>query len=602
MSTDARDIAIDGGEPIAARSLASYVGLAWRALMKAFARFGIYYRFNTITGRIVALNILSLLVLVVGMLYLSDFRDRLIAARGKSLRIEAEIIAKALTIEGTPPASESADDAILGQPLQNAYAINVATSAELLRSLIEPTKTHGFIYAPDGTWIVDSNRIFKSGKLTQYQNPTKRTDEVGWFYKLWLSFERMMRAESLPKLSNISMQNGKSFAEVKAALEEGSPTLIARENELGETILNYAAPIEKGGKVLGALLLTTGDGEIDDMLAEERISVVRLWVLVLIVTVAGSFILAGTIAGPMQRLARAAERVRKNIKARTDIPDYAHRSDEIGYLARALREMTTALYARLDAIESFAADVSHELKNPLTSLQSAVDTLPLVKRDEDRESLMKIVRHDVQRLNRLITDISDASRLDAELARESRRPLNIAAFLEQLSATKNEFHRDCHVTIELQIRGIPRAVAVGAKSPFKIYGHEGRLSQVINNVLDNAISFSPPDGKIRMICSLDRKAKEIEIVVEDDGPGIPAENLEKIFDRFYTDRPGQDSFGKNSGLGLNISRQVVVAHKGKIWATNRMAPPIVKKDGESMPSRILGARFVIRLPVISRDN
>ncbi len=598
MTSEGKTIAIETARPISGSGFAASGRLAWRRLMKAFARAGVYYTFTSIVGRIVALNSLSLIVLLIGMFYISDFYDRLIKARGESLKIEAEIIAKALTLEGAPRISEGYDDVILGAPPDSTYTISQEKAAELLRSLIKPTNTHGYVYNADGSWLVDSNRIFRAGKLTQYQNPTKREDEVSWRYRLWLRVEHLFRSASLPKLDIGTMQNGKNFAEVKAALEEGSPTLIARENELGETILSYAAPIEKGGKVLGALLLTTDDGAIDQELVTERKSMARLWLLVLVVTVGGSIILSGTIAGPMHRLAQAAKRVRNNIKARADIPDFTHRSDEIGHLARALREMTSALYARLDAIESFAADVSHELKNPLTSLQSAAETLPLAKRDEDRDRLMQIVRHDVHRLNRLITDISDASRLDAELARESLRPVNIAALLDSICGAQNDIHRDCPVNIDLQIKGMPRAAAIGNKSPFRIYGHEGRLSQVVCNLLDNAISFSPENGAIRVICSLDRNAKEIEIAVEDEGPGIPPEHLEKIFERFYTDRPEQEEFGKNSGLGLNICRQIVTAHRGRIWAENRLPPRPAKAAGECEPARSLGARFVIRLPVI----
>ncbi|NJM33488.1 MAG: HAMP domain-containing protein [Rhodomicrobium sp.] len=573
--------------------------------MRFLSELGIYYRFTTITGRIVAMNIVSLAILVGGMLYLSDFRDRLIDARSKSLRIEAEIIAKALTIEGAPiaasgnDAQQSLDDAIFGQAVERAYTISIEKAAELLRSLIEPTKTHGYIYNANGDWLVDSNRIYTGGRITKFQTPTKRADEVGLGYKLWLRFERMLRAESLPKIDNISVRNGKSFAEVRAALEEGSATVIVRENELGETILNYAVPIEKGGKVLGALLLTTSDGDIDALLANERISVLQIWLLVLIVTVGASIILAGTIADPMHRLAQAAIRVRRNIKARTDIPNYSHRSDEIGHLSHALHEMTTALYARLDAIESFAADVAHELKNPLTSLRSAVDTVPLVKKEEDRDRLMMVIRHDVKRLDRLITDISDASRLDAELARESRRPVNMAELLSAMSTAQNDIHRDHNLKFEFHIKDIAKAIAMGRKSPFIVSGHQSRLSQVICNLLDNAISFSPKGGTIRITCGIVRRTKDIEITVEDEGPGIPPENFEKIFERFYTDRPSQDDFGNNSGLGLNISRQIVTAHNGRIWAENRLAPPITTKQGEHKPARVLGARFIIHLPANS---
>ncbi len=599
MTVEGRDIVIDAGRPLITTTVAKVSRFAWRKLMRGLSRVGMHYSFTTITGRIVFLNVASLVVVLFGLLYLSDFRDRLIEARRNSLQIEAEIIARALTLEGTPRASESIDDAIFGQPSETAYTISIEKSAELLRSLIERTKTHGYIYNSDGAWLVDSEKIYKSGRLTRYQNPTKRSEEVSSFYRLWLGFERMLRRESLPKLDEISIQNGKSFAEVRAALKEGTPAQLVRENELGESVLSYAAPIEKGGKVLGALLLTTADGEIDAILAEERFSVIRVWLFILAVTTFGSIVLAGTIAGPMHRLAQAAERVRRDSKTRTDIPDFSHRSDEIGHLSKSLREMTSALYARLDAIESFAADVAHELKNPLTSLHSAVDTFSVIKNEADRERLLQIIRHDVKRLDRLITDISDASRLDSELAREIRRPVNMAVLLNNLCGALNDVHMDCPAKIEVEIKGVARPIAMAARSPLVIRAHEGRLHQVINNLLDNAISFSPKDAKIRIVCSVVRKSNEVEIAVEDEGPGIPHENLEKIFERFYTDRPAQEDFGKNSGLGLNISRQIVNAHDGRIWAENRLEPTIITDEEDLYtPPRVLGARFVIRLPAV----
>lgn len=598
MSVDGKDAAIDVVPPFYVSAAASGRAL-WRRLMKSFARAGIYYRFTTITGRIVALNIASLLVLVMGMLYLSDFRNKLIEARTKSLRIEASVIARSLVLDGSPKASEIVDDPIFGQPLENSYTISLEKSFFILRSLTEKTQTRGYIYAADGTWLADTGRIYKGGKLTRIQPATRRSAEVGIIYQYWILAERLMRGESLPKLNEGSLQSGKSVAEVKSALEQSTEALVVRENDLGETILSLATPIEKGGKVLGALLLLTADGEIDTTLADERSSIIRIWLLVLAVTIGGSVILAGTIAGPMHRLAQAAESVRKNIKSRAMLPDYSHRSDEIGHLARALQEMTSTLYSRLEAIESFAADVSHELKNPITSLHSAMGAFMLIKKEDDRERLVQIMRHDVQRLDRLITDISDASRLDSELARESRRPVNIAELLQTLCGAINDVHRDCKAKIDFQIKGVMRAIAMSNKSPFFIQGHEGRLHQVITNILDNAISFSPPDAKIRIACSLIKKAKEVEITVEDEGPGIPAENLERVFERFYTDRPGHEEFGKNSGLGLNISRQIVSAHNGRVWAENRIAPPVQTKDGTGAPGRILGARFLIRLPAIA---
>jgi two-component system, OmpR family, sensor histidine kinase ChvG len=596
MTAEGRNVAVEAAQPVGGLELHGLARRGWRRLRTFIASLSFHSRFTTITRRILALNMASMLVLVAGMLYLSDFRDRLIAARGDSLKIEAEIMAKALTLE--PPAAGGADDDILvARPDDN---ISLERISDLLITLVKPGQSHGYVYKADGTWVMDSNRMYKGGRLTQFQNTSKRTDEVGWDYKLWLRFERLVRGESLPKLTNISTQNGKNFVEVKAALEEGSDTPIVRENELGETILNYAAPIEKGGKVVGALLLSTDDGAIDRLIADERLQVFRVLLLILIVTAVLSFLLASTVANPMRRLAMAAEQARKDVKARADLPDFSHRSDEIGYLARAFREMTSALYNRLDAIESFAADVAHELKNPLTSLLSAVDTLPLVRKDEDRIRLMQIIRHDVQRLNRLITDISNASRLDAELQRQIRRPVNIVTLLEAVSTAQNEMPRDRAVKISLDVKGMPRGPSAAVfKSAFKIYGDDARLSQVFVNLIDNAVSFSPENGAIRIICSIEQKEREIQILVEDDGPGIPPENLERIFERFYTDRPEQDGFGNNSGLGLNISRQIINAHNGHIWAENRLD---TRKIGSPEPPRVLGARFVTRLPMTSREH
>jgi len=297
------------------------------------------------------------------------------------------------------------------------------------------------------------------------------------------------------------------------------------------------------------------------------------------VTVVLSLILANTIAGPMQRLAAAAERVRHSVKARAEIPDFTDRSDEIGHLSGALRDMTGALYRRIDAIESFAADVAHELKNPLTSLRSATETLPLAKTEESRERLMEIIQHDVRRLDRLISDISDASRLDAELAREDAELVSMDEMLRATVSLFNDIHRDDIPEVVLEI-----AYAPGAH-PYRVNGHDSRLHQVMVNLLENAISFSPPDGRVTVAAR--RIGNEIQIAIEDEGPGIPEENLERVFERFYTDRP-QENFGQNSGLGLNISRQIVVAHRGRLYAENRPARDASATSG--------GARFVIRLP------
>ena len=265
--------------------------------------------------------------------------------------------------------------------------------------------------------------------------------------------------------------------------------------------------------VLGVLLLSTRGGDIDNIVAAERWGIVRVSLFAAAVTIVLSVILANTIAGPMQRLSAAAERVRHSVKARAEIPDFTDRSDEIGHLSGALRDMTTALYGRIDAIESFAADVAHELKNPLTSLRSATETLPLAKTDEFKERLMDIIQHDVRRLDRLISDISDASRLDAELAREDATPVDLAELLRTTVSLFNDIHRDDTPEVVFDI-----AYAPGAR-PYRVTGHDSRLGQVIVNLLDNAISFSPSGGRVAVVTR--RIGPEIQIAIEDEGPGIP---------------------------------------------------------------------------------
>jgi two-component system sensor histidine kinase ChvG len=285
----------------------------------------------------------------------------------------------------------------------------------------------------------------------------------------------------------------------------------------------------------------------------------------------------------MRRLAEAADRVRKGVQARQEIPDFTDRSDEIGHLSRALREMTRTLYNRIEAIESFAADVAHELKNPLTSLRSAVETLPLAPTDESRHRLMAVIQDDVKRLDRLISDISDASRLDAELAREDAEPVDLVKLLEAVTSVATELRRDGQAPIVLSIERHAQG-----RDAYLVIGHDSRLGQVVTNLIDNARSFSPEQGIVRV--GLKRLKNDIDITVEDEGPGVPPHALERIFERFYTDRPDQ-GFGQNSGLGLSISRQIVEAHNGTIRADNRLG-----SFGPNGERERLGARFTVRLP------
>ncbi len=568
------------------------------------------YRFTSIAGRIVVLNVLGLVFLVAGILFLNQYRANLIDTRGDNLldqgRIIATAIAEKITVDQArlPTGADflqqfSARDGIDGDIPVNALTLNPEQLTLLVRGMAKLTGMRARVYDVEGNLIVDSQRL-SSSQVLRFDLPPVTPVEANIFEKAWLAFKRLFINSNLPEYKDIGGANGKAYAEVGIALN-GEPTRLVRVSEKGETVVTAAVPIQRMKTVVGALMLVSPEGEIDALIAKDRITILSMAFLVVAVTAALSMLLAGTIAGPMHKLAAAAERLRTSTKLREPIPDFSHRSDEIGHLSRALHDMTSALFRRMDATESFAADVAHELKNPLTSLRSAADTLPLVKTDEDRARLIGIIQHDVRRMNRLITDISDASRLDAELAREGAAPIDVAKFLEAVTCVHNGIHRENmpEIVLKLDNKSKKQQGATEEAAKFLINGHESRLSQVINNIVDNAISFSPKDGKIYISARRARKAREIEITIEDEGPGIPPENLDKIFTRFYTDRPAHEEFGQNSGLGLHISQQIVLAHGGRIWAENRITP-VPRREGSKAlnPGKIYGARFVIRLPAV----
>jgi two-component system sensor histidine kinase ChvG len=555
--------------------------------------------FSSLTRRIVVLNLIGLAILVSGILYLNQFRAGLIDAKVQSLATQGEIIARAIAASAGVDTDEvqldpeklletehqsGADDEALSNSLD--FTIDPERAAPILRPLVKPTGSRARIYNRDGALILDSDTFYSRGEVLRYDLPPPDAEKPDALNRFWQTVKTRMRQYDLPLYTEIGGANGKAYPEVATALT-GTSVPIVRINDKGELVVSVAVPIQRMRAVLGVLLLSTRGGDIDNIVAAERWGIVRVSLFAAAVTIVLSVILANTIAGPVQRLSAAAERVRHSVRARAEIPDFTDRSDEIGHLSGALRDMTTALYKRIDAIESFAADVAHELKNPLTSLRSATETLPLAKTDESKERLMEIIQHDVRRLDRLISDISDASRLDAELAREDAAAVDMAELLRTTVSLFNDIHRDDTPEVVLDI-----AYAPGAW-PYRVVGHDSRLSQVIVNLLDNAISFSPPGGRVAVVTR--RIGSEIQIAIEDEGPGIPEENLDRIFERFYTDRP-QENFGQNSGLGLNISRQIAVAHGGRLWAENRPPAGVGRGKGDASVGKSGGARFVMRLP------
>ena len=572
----------------------SYRSYRWLAEHMPFR-----HGFSSLTRRIVVLNLIGLAILVSGILYLNQFRAGLIDAKVQSLLTQGEIIARAIGASAGVDTNEvqldpeklleteqgqADDDDALSNSLE--FTIDPERAAPILRPLVKPTGSRARIYNRDGALILDSDTFYSRGEVLRYDLPPPDAEKSDALTSFWQAVKTQLNQYDLPLYTEIGGANGKAYPEVATALT-GTSVPIVRVNDKGELVVSVAVPIQRMRAVLGVLLLSTRGGDIDNIVAAERWGIVRVSLFAAAVTIVLSVILANTIAGPVQRLSAAAESVRHSVKARAEIPDFTDRSDEIGHLSGALRDMTTALYKRIDAIESFAADVAHELKNPLTSLRSATETLPLAKTDESKERLMEIIQHDVRRLDRLISDISDASRLDAELAREDARPVDMAELLRTTVSLFNDIHRGDTPEVVFDI-----AYAPGAH-PYRVTGHDSRLSQVIVNLLENAISFSPPGGRIAVVTR--RIGAEIQIAVEDEGPGIPEENLERIFERFYTDRP-QENFGQNSGLGLNISRQIVVAHGGRLWAENRPPAGLGRGKGDAGDKNSGGARFVIRLP------
>ncbi|KST59249.1 histidine kinase [Methylobacterium sp. GXS13] len=556
---------------------------------------------SSLTRRIVVLNLVGLIALLVGFLYLNQFRQGLIQARIQSLAIQGEIIAGAIaasasvdtdTIQIDPDkllqqqAGESAEEE--SQPL--AFSLNPEKVAPLLSRLVTPTGNRARVYDQEGGLLFDTRTLFKRGDAGRGDPIAAKPHKAGMLESAFQAVQAKLSVlfgsrSSQPE--ETGPVNGHSLREVQAALNGNRGSLV-RRNALGETTVSVAVPIHRAGSVRGALLISTQGDAIDRVIASERFGLLQVFLVASAVMVVLSAPVAGAIAGPVRRLAEAAEKVRMGIKTREEIPDFTQRTDEIGHLSGALRDMTQALYRRIDAIESFAADVSHELKNPLTSLRSAVETLPLAKSDDSRGRLMAIIQHDVKRLDRLISDIADASRLDAELARAEARRVDLKKLLTTVVSVANERRRPKDCLIQLDVEPIPDQDA-----PFTVIGHDSRLGQVVNNLLDNARSFSPTEAKVRV--ALRRVRGEVELVCEDEGPGIPEHALERIFERFYTDRPEQ-GFGQNSGLGLSISRQIVQAHRGTIRAENRPGAP--DEDGEPT---VRGARFTVRLPAAPRQ-
>ncbi len=562
--------------------------------------------FSTLARRIVLANLLGLMVLVGGMIWLSQQHAWLITAKYESLKVQGEIIASAIAssalveregrLSFDPERLPELDGVRVPFRDDGFAAMELSLRHErvipVLRRLIHPThNTRARIYDRNGKLIVDSSDLrdlpfplpLEPGELRSSEQDQAEPAERVKVKNFWTRLSGFFDRSDLPIYREIGRNaNGTSYPEVRQALRGAAlpPMLLLTDDQ--EKIVSLAVPIQRRNAILGALLLSTRPGEIDEIIANERSAMAMLVLMALAASVLASLLLARTIAGPMRRLSEGAERVSRTIHAHSQLPDFSKRQDEVGQLSNAVHSMTRSLYRRIESSEKFAADVAHELKNPLTAAQVMAQSLHYARTPEQREQVVQQVLGELKRLNRLITDVANTSRLDAELALQTTVPVDIRGILQSVVESFRATIENGQQSIVLEIQELqarPEAFIVNA--------HESNLSRVVTNLLDNALSFSPMGGTVTVRAAV--TADGVEFSVSDEGPGIPPESIDKIFERFYSDRPQSDrTHGKNSGLGLSISREIVSAHGGRIWVENRI-------EG----GKVAGACFRARLAAAS---
>ena len=517
---------------------------------------------SPLTRKIIIFNLIALNVLVAGILYLSSSRESLLAQRQDALVSEANLVADVFEVQIAPGAEVD---------LRGSRGVDVAgTLAGLhLRSGLTL-----MVFDAQGNLV--ARRAGAAPVPSEEGQPTYVTDFLS---TVWDGFAALFSSGRVPQPTTGVEEEARRLIATDGIGVQETSTARGEEGRFHTAL----TPIEANGTAVGAVALAGSVGEIDQMVRQERERVLQMFIIATLVSVGLSLVLASTIANPLSDLAAAAELGgdRGNTRpkpSRVRIPDLTARPDEIGRLSGALRGMVSALYDRIDANEQFAADVAHEIKNPLASLRSAVGTLRVAKRDDQREQLMDVIEHDVRRLDRLVSDISNASRLDSELVKEEEEEFDVLRMLGSLTDYLGE---------QAAGKGIDFITDLPAEK-LVLSGLEARLAQVFVNLITNAISFCEEGDAIRVWAR--RRENRVLIVVEDTGPGIPDQSLQKIFKRFYSHRPASD-FGNNSGLGLAISKQIVEAHGGVIWAEN------IRPTDADITSDPLGARFVVGLPI-----
>ncbi|MEH6494602.1 MAG: sensor histidine kinase [Pseudomonas marincola] len=530
--------------------------------------------FSSLGRRIMAINLFAVFFLAGGILYLDQFRTGLIDARIQALTTNGRMIAGAL--------GEASLNEVSFAGKVNRLTLDTRNIRSVLRRLAVVTDTTARLYDRDGELIADSRVLASSGREIIFEPlpPPNQSSQLQKFYEGLYGFlaDLIPVAQDYPLFPPKTAVTIEDFTEVAEALG-GDNANVIRQTKEGRLMITVALPVQGFKHILGGLILIEDGAAIDDAVKSAQVTTLIVFSITVVITLLLSLYLARTIATPIHLMAEAADKVRLGLGRRVEMPDFSDRQDEIGDLSTSFGKMTVALYDRMDAIESFAADVSHELKNPLTSLGTAIETFERVKDDETRKKLQDVISSDVKRLDRLITDISAASRLDAELSRSEGEIIALVELIEGVVGMYQNGFGPSDVAVEVEI----------SSQDIIINGVPGRLGQVLRNLIENAISFSPKNTRVLVRVSEDRDTSGIDWVqmdVEDQGCGMPENKLEAIFNRFYTERPKAEDFGRHSGLGLSISRLIIDAHDGSIKASNRLSP-----DGS-----IIGARFSIRLP------
>ncbi|MEM7618013.1 MAG: stimulus-sensing domain-containing protein [Pseudomonadota bacterium] len=541
-------------------------------------------KMSSLTIRILSVNIIAIMILGIGILYLGQYTDSLIEGELQSMEAEAQFMSGAL--------SEGAVRRVLQVspiPFSDAEeieAIKPLLARRMVRRLGESGQSRIMLFAVDGAILADTQNlpIHKRSVSKQELSHSNRHLRIGELFNQSAGrfLELIPTQTKLEEFPLDKVNDVFAFPDTKEAMVgEFSTTAWTRED--GSIILTAAAPIQKVKQVLGVVMLSRDGAELEQKINDIRVDVFRVFLGSLGITVMLSIYLSGLIGKPLKRLALAAEAVRTGKGKYTEIPDLSDRGDEIGELSLVLRDMTNALWERMNTIERFAADVSHEIKNPLTSLRSAVETASRIKDEDKREKLMEVIHHDVRRLDRLISDISSASRLDAELTRDEMDTVNLTDLLYRLrDAYKKPIER---VDDDQKSNDGNVVVIIEENAQTNILGNEDRLSQVFGNLISNALSFSPVSEPITITIKNSKQNDMVETWVEDKGPGVPENKIETIFERFYTERPEGEEYGGHSGLGLSISKQIIDAHEGQIHAEN------IKNDKGNKT----GARFIVRL-------